>query len=631
MSSFLGNSLWIAPILLFTSVFTAETASANSVLKASQYVQLDTPFAKSQTEDNLVSETPIVPVKDISSEQNQQINDQSNEDPSTIEQVTSVSQLSDVQPTDWAFGALQSLVERYGCIAGYPNGTFRGNRAMTRYEFAAGLNACLNRVQELIATSTADIVKKEDLETLQRLQQEYADGLTELRGRVDPLEARIAVVESQQFSATTKLNAEVIVSVASVFGGDRALNSDQLNEINNPALTQAQRNTARNNAYGAGGRRLQDNGILSDRIRLNLISSFTGKDQLFTRLEANNTTAFSGAVTGTNMTRLSWDGDNGNTVVVGKLYYRFPLGDKINVIVDAIGGEFYDNFNTVNPLFSSTPIGSLSRFGRFSPIYRASNTGSAQNIGSGISANFKFSDAVTFSAGYLARRGNDPGFSKGLFDGSFSTLAQLAFQPNKDFTFALTYAHSYLSGANNDVTVSGAYGSAFANQPFGAGVGNTATDPRGVPTSANHYSIETSYRFNPKFVLSGWVAYTQAIAEDGNGLPNVTRGDKADIWSWAVTLGFPDLGKKGNLGGLIFGQPPKVTDNAYGPTTVTAANRIPDVREDEDTSFHLEALYRYQVNSNLSITPGLIVIFNPEHNSNNDNIYTGVIRSTFRF
>ncbi|WP_237395441.1 iron uptake porin, partial [Okeania sp. KiyG1] len=71
-------------------------------------------------------------------------------------QVTSVSQLSDVQPTDWAFQALQSLVERYGCIAGYPDGTFKGNRAMTRYEFAAGLNACLDRITELVAAATAD-------------------------------------------------------------------------------------------------------------------------------------------------------------------------------------------------------------------------------------------------------------------------------------------------------------------------------------------------------------------------------------------------------------------------------------------------------------------------------------------
>ena len=63
-------------------------------------------------------------------------------------QVTSVTQLSDVQPTDWAFQALQSLVERYGCIAGYPDSTYRGNRTMTRYEFAAGLNACLDRITE---------------------------------------------------------------------------------------------------------------------------------------------------------------------------------------------------------------------------------------------------------------------------------------------------------------------------------------------------------------------------------------------------------------------------------------------------------------------------------------------------
>ena len=61
------------------------------------------------------------------------------------------------------------MVERYGCIAGYPDGTFRGNRAMTRYEFAAGLNACLDRVNDLIASATADLVTQEDLAVQQRL------------------------------------------------------------------------------------------------------------------------------------------------------------------------------------------------------------------------------------------------------------------------------------------------------------------------------------------------------------------------------------------------------------------------------------------------------------------------------
>ncbi|MFM7393381.1 MAG: S-layer homology domain-containing protein, partial [Cyanobium sp.] len=47
-------------------------------------------------------------------------------------QVTSISQFSDVRPSDWAYQALSNLIERYGCVAGYPNGTFKGGQAMTR-------------------------------------------------------------------------------------------------------------------------------------------------------------------------------------------------------------------------------------------------------------------------------------------------------------------------------------------------------------------------------------------------------------------------------------------------------------------------------------------------------------------
>ena len=130
---------------------------------------------------------------------------QDSADDEPMPQVTSVSQLSDVQPTEWAFQALQSLVERYGCIAGYPDRTFRGNRALTRYEFAAGLNACLDRINELIAAGTADLVKKEDLIVLQRLQEEFAAELATLRGRVGALEAQTATLERQQFSTTTRL------------------------------------------------------------------------------------------------------------------------------------------------------------------------------------------------------------------------------------------------------------------------------------------------------------------------------------------------------------------------------------------------------------------------------------------
>jgi len=122
----------------------------------------------------------------------------------TAQNVTSVSQLSDVRPTDWAFTALQSLVERYGCIAGYPDRTFRGKQATSRYEFAAGLNACLDKINEIISAGLADKVGKEDLATLQKLQEEFAAELATLRGRVDALDAKTAKLEAQQFSTTTK-------------------------------------------------------------------------------------------------------------------------------------------------------------------------------------------------------------------------------------------------------------------------------------------------------------------------------------------------------------------------------------------------------------------------------------------
>ena len=108
------------------------------------------------------------------------------------EQVTSVTQFSDVYPTDWAYQALSNLVEQYGCVAGYPNGTFRGNRAMTRYEAAALLNACLDRITEIT-------------DELRRLIKEFE---TELASCVDAWtvwKLALANLSQLSFSTTTKL------------------------------------------------------------------------------------------------------------------------------------------------------------------------------------------------------------------------------------------------------------------------------------------------------------------------------------------------------------------------------------------------------------------------------------------
>jgi Carbohydrate-selective porin, OprB family len=129
-----------------------------------------------------------------------------------LSQVTSGSQRSDVPPPDWAVRALQSLAD---C----PN---RGDRNLNRYEFAVAINACSDRIQELNATTTVDSARRQDLETLKRLQAEFAAELATLRKRVDRLDASTTTLERQQFSSTTKLKGEVILAVSSIFSGDRA-------------------------------------------------------------------------------------------------------------------------------------------------------------------------------------------------------------------------------------------------------------------------------------------------------------------------------------------------------------------------------------------------------------------------
>ena len=51
---------------------------------------------------------------------------------------------TDVSPDHWAYEALLNLAGVYGCVSGYPDGTFRGEDTVSRYEFAAGMDSCLS-------------------------------------------------------------------------------------------------------------------------------------------------------------------------------------------------------------------------------------------------------------------------------------------------------------------------------------------------------------------------------------------------------------------------------------------------------------------------------------------------------
>ncbi|HLP91123.1 MAG TPA: iron uptake porin [Nostocaceae cyanobacterium] len=534
----LWKSLLVSPVTFGAMLFVSAAAWAGETQVASD------------TKDylNQVTETTAVtPVSELSAAQTQE---------EEMGQVTSVSQFSDVQPTDWAFQALQSLVERYGCIAGYPDGTFRGNRALTRYEFAAGLNSCLDRINELIINSTPG--GQEDIATLRRLTEEFSAELATLRGRVDALEARAAELEANQFSTTTKLQGQVVGVISDVLSGDRVEGA----EI-----------TDKNTTFAA-------------RTRIELVSSFTGRDTLFTRIQANN--IYSPNINTTEGNLFFASADPSSNAGIDALWYGTPLGQNTYVKLIANAGAADDLTSTVNLFDGDGGFGALSTFGTRNPIYN-------QIGGAGLGITHQFGDKLALSLGYLASTANNPTPSNGLFDGPYGALAQLTVKPSDRITLGLTYINSYrmplLTGSNEATTN-------FSDQPF----------------SSNSYGVQASIGISKNFVLGGWAGYTNSQLLTGE------RGD-IDVWNYAVTLGFPDLGKQGNLAGIIVGMEPKVT----GSSSSLASLR------NSDTSYHIEGFYQYKLSDNITITPGVIWLTSPNHNNDNDDVVIGALRTTFSF
>ncbi|MCW9681806.1 iron uptake porin [Dolichospermum planctonicum UHCC 0167] len=493
----------------------------------------------------------------------QQLN--TNNQQEVMSQVTSVSQLSDVQPNDWAFQALQSLVERYGCAAGYPNNTYRGNRALSRYEFAAGLNACLDRVNELIATATSDLVSKQDLATIQKLQRDFSSELATLKGRVDTVEAKTTELEANQFSTTTKLQGQVVAVVSDVVSGKKVGTNDI---------------TDKNTTLGA-------------RTRLELVSSFTGKDKLLTRLESNNINTPNIQTSEGKLSFASGAPSNNIStgVSIGVLSYGFPLTKNTYANIIANDGIILDLDTTVNLFDGNGGSGALSAFATRNPIY-------SQLGGAGLGVNQKFGKNLTLSLGYLANKHNTPTAGNGLFNGPYGALAQLTVKPSSRTALGLTYINSY-------------------NQPLGTGSKNaTFTDlTPGTNFSSNSYGVQASLGLSKRLVLGGWAGYTNSQILTG------TKGE-VETWNYAVTLGLPDLGKKGNLAGVLVGMEPKVTNS-----TATAAG----VTKDPNTSYHIEGFYQYKVSDNITITPGVIWLTAPNHDKNNDSVVIGALRTTFSF
>jgi hypothetical protein len=317
----------------------------------------------------------------------------------SADQVTSVTQFSDVYPTDWAYQALSNLVEQYGCVAGYPNGTFRGNRAMTRYEAAALLNACLDRITEVT-------------DELRRLLKEFETELAILRGRVDGLEARVGELEATQFSTTTKLKGTThwVLGAAKYHGKGSS--------------QQAAANGGTSFSYD---------------LRLGLETSFTGKDLLYTRLRSGNMDNIYGG-NGVGLFGQEYGVNTDNAVVIDRLYYSFPVGDEFTIV----GGPRVrmDNMLPVWP--SAYPSDMTMDFFTYAGAPGAYNLA----LGAGAGVYWQTEGGFSISTSYLSANGNlsDPNTGGIGTDGAaFSATTQIAYAPE---SWGIAAAYTKASGAN---------------------------------------------------------------------------------------------------------------------------------------------------------------------------------------
>ncbi|MFM2061130.1 MAG: hypothetical protein RLZZ507_800 [Cyanobacteriota bacterium] len=478
--------------------------------------------------------------------------------------VNNVSQFTDVTPQDWAYEALSNLIKNYNCISPYPDGTFKGNRSLTRYEFASILNSCLEKMQEIIAANTSNLINPDDLTTIQKLREDFTTELSILTQRIDTLEAKTAVLENNQFSTTTLIGGEVIFAAAQAFGGSPP---------------------------GTG----QSNAVINHLTRIQLVSSFTGKDRFRLELASGNFDNLGFAnpnILNTNTALLSYQVGYNNSIQLSNLEYRFAaLGDRAVFTIKPVGFSLSNVLSPNSPYFD-TGRGAISRFAESNPIFKIGA------LDSGIGIDYLLNDRMRLQIAHGVSNGNNPQLGAVLGTGSHATGVQLFFLPGNDIATGLSYIYSYSpDGRLNTFTGSAiADASGFINQP----------------AIIHAFGGTLQWRITPKLTFASWggltstqAAETDAFAVSSNfmfslGLSNPLGRDDRDLF--AIMLG-------------------------QQPTLVNANGGVLDNAD----SYHIETFYRLTVNDRISITPGFFLVTNPNNIEANNTIYVGVLRTTFRF
>ena len=470
-------------------------------------------------------------------------------------QATISSQFSDVVPGDWAYTALLNLSESYGCIDNAYTQNLKSGQALTRYEAAALINACLDS-----GIATAEVSADAT-----RLTNEFGTEMAILKGRVDGLEYKVKELSAGQFSPNTKMKGTV------------AFNTGYLH-------TDATAGTAAT----------EHNIHMQYDARYDIKTSFSGKDQLYTRLRTGNGSGpFEDTTTGTH---LSKSNSNASTLKVDKIWYKFPIGDDISA--------------WVGPLIENTHM-LASKPSIYKPVTKQfAMGGMGSTYGTSTSQGFGFawtqptasrSDAsLSASTNWTSSGGNDA--TKGMLtdESDNKWLSQVAYGSSQWQVSAALAKHNSTNGSTKD------WGGFYNTTQAGTLTGNQES-----------YALRASWkpeeasRAIPSAIQLG---YDWSTVED-TGAAGATEKTSG----YMVGLMWDDVFIDGNKAGVAFGSPEHASEQVAGGTA-------------DETPFAWEAYYNYKVNDGMTITPAIFGFTDRDGTTNaSGDGFGGLIQTTFKF
>ena len=462
-------------------------------------------------------------------------------------EVGSIQQFGDLRPGDWAYQALANLIERYGCISGTPAGSLAGQRSITRFEAAALLNACLERVADVSDELKALMAALEPERTL-------------LQGRTTALEAKVGVLESQSFSTTTTLKGK-----ANLVLGGVGFSGSAIDAASNTVATASQGPLPLTNAVS-----------FNYDVRLTFDTSFNGSDLLRTELRAGDFDSASNSYGGGGPTPLgtlevAFQEQSGrNSLGLYKLYYQAPLGAGFTATAGGMVAQedMLAFWPSVYP--DSTVLDVMTMAG--APL--------AYNYNRGPGAGLWWKhQGWSISASYVAASGalgspNAGGI--GTAHASSTATVQLAHEQD-GWGLALAYA-----GVQNGAA------------PYGT---NALLDRINSPGSFSNALALSGYWQPAK---AGWIpsisaGWGTAVTNSSNP---ASAGTPLTSQSWSVGLQWLDVLANGNSAGLAFGQAPFITAQSDGGS--------PD-----DGNWMWELWTKLQVTDSISVTPALLYLSRP--------------------